>query len=49
MLMEGTEGGGGGEVVEVDGVVFAAGSDDGAGDGDGFDGGEVGRVGEKRG
>jgi len=49
VLVEGTEGGGGGEIVELNGVVGATGGDDGAGDGDGFDGGEVGRVGEERG
>lgn len=49
VVVEGTEGGGGGEVVEMDCVVGAAGCDDGVGNGDGFDKGEMGWVGEKRG
>lgn len=47
--VEGAEGGGGGEVIKLDGVVLAAGGNDGAGDGDGFDGGEVGRIRKQRG
>lgn len=49
VVVEGTDGGGCGEVVELDGVVVAARGSGGAGGGDGGDGGEVGRVGEKRG
>lgn len=48
MGVEGAEGGGGGEVIKLDGVVLAAGGHDGAGDGDGLDGGEMGRVRKKR-
>jgi hypothetical protein len=37
MVVQGTKGRSGGEVVEMDSVVGAAGSNDGAGNGDGFD------------
>lgn len=49
VLVEGTKRGGGGEVVEMDCVIGTAGSYNRTGDGDGFDEGEVGRIGEKRG
>lgn len=45
--MEGADLSGGGEVVDFDGVVVAAGDSGRTGDGDGFDGGEVGREGEE--
>lgn len=49
MVVEGAEGGGRRQVVEVDGVVAGAGGRDGAGGGDGRDRGEVGGVAEELG
>lgn len=47
VVEERAEGRGGGKVVEMDGVIGAAGSGSGAGAGDGCDGGEVRWVGEE--
>lgn len=49
MVGEGADLGGGGEVVELDGVVGTAGGRGGSGDGDRLDGGGVGGEGEERG
>lgn len=47
VVEEGADLGSGGEVVELDGVVGAAGRGDGAGGRDGLDGADVGGVGEE--
>lgn len=48
VIVEGTEGRGSGEVVEMDSVVGAAGGNDGTGNGDGFDLREMGGIRESR-
>lgn len=46
-MVEGSNLGRGGKVVDFDAVIVAAGDGNGAEDGDGFDGGEVGGEGEE--